>query len=169
MGYGITLDAINFTNLDAQNVQGMKMRGTDLLKAEEVLQRIHFGDEVHTLKLTLDIIKNDNGTEEYFTTTFTIDLRGKIAFIFSDDGVRENRKREICIKLQRSLMELIYDEETIARGEEIIHKQLPKPKSIQQIVSGIRKDVAKLIKNQEDRIKIEEYFISNHPVSFNIE
>lgn len=167
MGYGITLESISFTNLDSQNIQGMKMKGTDLLKANEVLERIHFGDEVHTLKLTLDIIRENNGTQQYFTTTFTIDLRGKIVFIFNDEDIRESRKREICIQLQSSLMKLIYDEETIARGEKIIHKELPKPKSIHQIVSGIQKEVMELIVNEADRIKVEKYFIENHPVSFN--
>ncbi len=53
MGYKVNLDAISFTNLDSQNVQGMKMKGTNLLKAEEILQRIHLGDDVHTLKINI--------------------------------------------------------------------------------------------------------------------
>ncbi len=52
----------------------------------------------------------------------------KIVFIFNEDEIRENRKREICIGLQESLMKLIYDEDTITRGQDIIHKELPKPK-----------------------------------------
>ncbi|GLV63313.1 hypothetical protein Bmyc01_19830 [Bacillus mycoides] len=167
MGYNVTLDAISFTNLDAQNVQGMKMKGTDLLKADEILQRIHLGDEVHTLKMTLEIIRDNNGIEQYFSTTFTLDLRGKIVFIFNEDEIRENRTREICIDLQKILMKLIYDEGTIARGEHIIHKELPKPKSIHQIVSGIQQDIMKLLEDTNDRIKVEKYFIENHSVSFN--
>ncbi|WP_305453638.1 hypothetical protein [Bacillus mycoides] len=167
MGYDITLDAISFTNLDSENIKGVKIKGTNLLEANEVLERIHFGDEVHTLKLTLDIIHNNNGTQQYFTTTFTIDLRGKIVFIFNDDENRESRKREICIKLQESLINLIYDERTIANGEKIIHERLSKPKSIHQIVSDIQKSVMELIKEDDNKIKVEQYFIENHPASFN--
>lgn len=167
MGYEITLDAINFTNLDAQNVQGMKMRGTDLLKAPEVLQRIHFGDEVHTLKLSLEIISENNGNKEYFRTTFTIDLRGKIAFVFEDDDIRDSRRREICIKIQSSLMQLIYDENTIEYGQNIIHRELPKPKSLHQIVSDIRTNVLEMVTNEDDRIHVEKYFVDNYPLSFN--
>ncbi|HFK1746937.1 hypothetical protein CN463_18085 [Bacillus cereus] len=169
MGYKVNLDAISFTNLDSQNVQGMKMKGTNLLKAEEILQRIHLGDDVHTLKLTLEIIRDNNGNQQYFATTFTLDLRGKIVFIFNEDEIRENRKREICIGLQESLMKLIYDEDTITRGQDIIHKELPKPKSIHQIVAEIQQDLMKLVGDTNDRIKVEKYFIENysHSVSFN--
>ncbi|WBL16867.1 hypothetical protein [Sutcliffiella sp. NC1] len=168
LGYEITLEAISFTNLDSQNVQGMKMKGTDLLEAQEILQRIHSGDEVHNLKLSLQIIDKSSGIDKYVGTTFMIDLQGKIAFIFEeDDDVRESRKREICINLQNSLMELIYDEDTIERGQNIIYKELPKPKSIQFVVSEIKKSVLELIKNSDDKIEVEKFFIENYPTSSN--
>lgn len=166
MGYELTLESISFTNLDSQNVQGMKMKGTDLLKAPEVLQRIHFGDEVHTLKLSLEIITGSGGAAQYFKTTFIMDLRGKLAFIFTEDDMRDSRKREICINLQTSLMELIYDEKTVERGQNIIHKELPKPKSLHQIVSDIQKDVLSLIKDTKDRLEVEKYFLERYPLSF---
>ncbi|MFJ7832028.1 hypothetical protein ACIQXU_17620 [Peribacillus sp. NPDC097284] len=165
MGYDITLDAISFTNLDAKNVQGIKMKGTDLLQSMEILQRIHDGDEVHNLKLSLDKINRNNEKQEYFSTIFTIDLQGKIAFIFDDDEIRESRRREICINLQSSLWNLIYDEQTIERGEQIIHKELPKPESLHYTVSDIRKKMLEIITDKDEKIEVEKFFMDKYPAS----
>lgn len=165
MGYSFTLESISFSNLDSQNVQGMKMKGTDLLKAPEVLQRIHFGDDVHTIKLSLEIIKEINGVEKYFNSTFIVELRGKLAFIFFEDNMNESAKREISIKLQNSLMELIYADDTIKLGQQIIHDHLPKPKSFNKVVSEIKEELLQLVDNQEVKEKVESYFSEKFPFS----
>ncbi|KSU64618.1 hypothetical protein AS034_01930 [[Bacillus] enclensis] len=170
LGYNINLESISFTNLDSQNIQGVKLKGTDLLKAPEVLQRIHSSDEVHTVRLFLEFTdKKQNGIEEYFSTTFTIDLKNKLAFIFSEEDISEYRRREICINLQSSLMHLIYAEDTISKGENIIHKELPKPKSLNQTVNEIQKSVLKKVNDEKDRIEIKKYFIETFPVIFSID
>ena len=61
LGYRVTLDSINFTNLDSRDIQRMTLNGTNLLSSQEVLQRIHNGDTVHTLKVTLNAIGERDG------------------------------------------------------------------------------------------------------------
>lgn len=164
MGYNFTLDSISFSNLDSVNIQRVKMSGTDLLKAPEVLQRVHSFDDVQNLKITITIVKRENGIDVFSYLTFTLDIQGKLCFIFTDDTVLNSNTREICYKIQESLMDLLYDTSTIQSGSQLIHSELPAPKSQQQIVSQIFADVLDLTSNIDDKIAIERYFIDNFPL-----
>lgn len=163
MNYNFNLESISFSNLDSQNIQGVKMKGTDLLKAPEVLQRIHFGDDVHNVKLSIELVKIVEDEELYFNSSFIIEFRGKLSFIFFEDNMNEGTKRELSIQLQKSLMECIYAEDTINEGQEIIHKKLPKPKSFQQTVSELKNDLLLIVNDAADKIKIESYFSDKFP------
>jgi hypothetical protein len=169
MGYNVTLDSILFTNLNATKVQGMKMKGTDLLTSEEVVQRIHLGDKVHSMKITLEKIEKRGETDFYFSTQLTIDFRGKLAFIFFDQNINEDKKRQICISLYDSIFNLIYDENTIINASKLIQTKLPKPKSVDKIIKEIKTEVLNIITSQEDCIKIEKYFVENYPTTFNVD
>lgn len=106
LGYRVTLDSINFTNLDSRDIQRMTLNGTNLLSSQEVLQRIHNGDTVHTLKVTLNAIGERDGIALQNATTFKIDLKGRLVFIFGDGDDNEANNREICIEIEKTLMSL---------------------------------------------------------------
>lgn len=163
--YRITLDSINFTNIDSRDIQRMTLNGTDLLSSNEVLQRIHNGDTVHTLKVSLAKIHNILGSEVHHGASFKIDLRGRLAFIFGDGEDDEVRNREICINIQNSLMDLIYDDDTVENGLRLITKNLPKPKTLLELVSNIQAELLEIIENQDDRIAIKKYFIEKYAIS----
>ncbi|KQL33356.1 hypothetical protein [Psychrobacillus sp. FJAT-21963] len=165
MGYRITLDSINFTNIDSHDIQRMTLNGTNLLSSNEVLQRIHNGDTVHTLKITLNIISNRDGTQVNYGATFKIDLKGRLAFIFGDSDDNEARNREICIDIQNSIMKLIYEATTVQTGVRLINENLPKPKSLNEILSTIKSDLSELVDNTDDKIALKKYFVDNYAIS----
>lgn len=167
MGYDLTLEQINFSNLDSENIQEMRLKGTNLLRSFEVLQRIHSGDQVHNLKISLDKVVEIEGTSTYFDTTFILDLQGKLCFIFNNEEVMVNhRTLELCYKIQESLMNLLYEPSTITNSELIIHQNLPLPLSREQIISQIYRDLSVLITNSSDKINLEKYFIENYPLAY---
>ncbi|MET3508428.1 hypothetical protein [Halalkalibacter oceani] len=166
MGYNVTLESILFTNLNATKVQGMKMKGTDLLSAEEVVQRIHLGDKVQSMKITLEKIEKKQGREFLFQTQFTIDFRGKLAFIFLDQNLNEGKKLDICVSLYESIFALIYDDKTVEDASKLIQNKLPKPKSIDKIIKEIKNEVLDLLTKKEDLITVEKYFLEKYPTTF---
>jgi len=165
MGYRITLDSINFTNIDSQDIQRMTLNGTNLLASNEVLQRIHNGDTVHTLKISLNIISDRDGTQVEYGATFKIDLKGRLAFIFGDSDDNDARNREICIDIQNSIMELIYNDTTVQTGVTLINEKLPKPKSLHEILSTIQNELSELVDNTDDKIALKKYFVDNYAIS----
>jgi hypothetical protein len=165
LGYRVTLDSINFTNDDSQDIQRMTLTGTNLLSTKVILQSIHNGDAVHTLKISLDIIENIDNEEFYFRTTFKIDLRGRLAFIFGDDDLNHSKNREICIKVQDSLMNLIYLADTIPKGVSLILASLPKPQSLTEILTTIQNDLLGVIEDVEAKDAIKGYFIDRHAIT----
>ncbi|WP_144556557.1 hypothetical protein [Bacillus pumilus] len=163
--YRVTLDSINFTNTDSQDIQRMTLNGTDLLSSNEVLQRIHNGDTVHTLKVSLAKIHSNNDSEVYHGASFKIDLRGKLSFIFGDGDDNEVRNREICIHIQNSLMDLIYADDTVQKGVSLIADKLPKPKTFNEIVSIIQAELLEIIENEADKVAIEKYFVEKYAIA----
>ncbi|WP_042346786.1 hypothetical protein [Bacillus massiliigorillae] len=166
LNYDFTIDSVSFTNLDAAKVQGMKMKGTDLLSAPEVLNRIHSRDEVDNLKISLQKVSHNNGEEVIFTTSFIIDLQGKLSFIFDADDPNTNQAvRDICIKIQAALIDLIYDYSSVENGAKLIHEKLPLPKTNNQLVGDIYRELSEIITDIDDKIAMENYFVSKFPLA----
>lgn len=166
--YNIRLDSISFTNLNSKNIQHMKMRGTDLLRGKEVLQRVHSKDEVNNLKVTLEKVGKIAGNDHYLEVSFTIDMKGKMCFIFNNDIVINSKLRSICYWLQDSIIKLLSEESTIESGIQIIQTELPMPKSQSRVISDIFNDLSEVIKSEEDKVALERYFIEKFPTTFQV-
>lgn len=163
MGYDVTLEAISFSNLDSQNIHGVRLKGFNLLTATEVLQRVHTGDDIHHLKVTLEQIHTDQPEHIYFNTSFIIDLQGKLCFIFNEGIELNPETRNICYKLQENLISLISTPGTVEKGAYIINDKLPIPPSHTHTIATIYEDLGKIFSKKEDKLALDEYFSKNYP------
>lgn len=164
MELNFNLEFVDFINMDAPNVQGMTLKGTKLLMAPEILQRIHNGDEIFKFKVSIEKLYDENGDTYLFSTTFEVNFEGKISFIFNEDVENSELRYSTVMEIHDELKRLIYNERTIEIGIEIINENLPKPKSMQLIINDLYADVIKLIKNKDEKIAIEKYFLEKYPM-----
>lgn len=165
LGYDVTLEAISFSNLDSQNIHGVRLKGFNLLTATEVLQRVHTGDDIHHLKVTLERVHTDQPEHIYFNTSFIIDLQGKLCFIFNEGIELNSETRDICYKLQENLISLISTPDTVQKGATIINDRLPLPPSQTHTIATIYEDLGKIFLKTEDKLALDEYFNKYHPMA----
>lgn len=168
LGYTVTLEAISFSNLDAQNIHGVRLKGFDLLTATEVLQRIHTGDDIHHLKVTLERIHTDQPEHIYFNASFIIDLQGKLCFIFNEGIELNSETRDICYKLQESLITLLGIPATIHKGATIINEKLPLPPSRAKTIANIYEDLERVFSKPEEKVALDKYFNEKFPLAMAI-
>lgn len=162
--YEFDLESIDFTNLNATNIQGTKLKGTNLLNANEMLERIYSNDNINRIKLLLKKTYYECGTEKYFQSMVTINLEKKLAFIFPEDGMREDIKREISIKIYKCILDLLNDDNVVKVGEELILEKLPKVKTSYEMIKEIRESMMSIAIDEKQKNVIKSYFSKKYPI-----
>ncbi|MFE6167741.1 hypothetical protein ACFVP8_07625 [Viridibacillus arvi] len=161
MDLKVDLELLDFTNLEAVNIKGMTLKGTNLLNAPEIIQRIHNGDEIFKFKVHAFKILNKNGAETYFSTNFELSFEKRLCFVFDTNEPESSERYSIMGQIYDEIMTLLYYDGTVERGIELINEKLHKPKSTQMIVQEIYNQVSSVVKDIDERILIEKYFIDN--------
>lgn len=164
MNLNFDLEILDFVNVEAVNIQGMTLKGTKLLSAPEILHRIHNGDEIMKFKVNVDKILDNNGQQSYYSTNFEVNLEGKLCFVFDANEEDNLEKNKLICNIYDELLKLIYSDNTVEEGMKIINDNLPKPKSMQNIVSEIYHVVNSTVKSVDEKIAIEKYFIETFPL-----
>ncbi|MBM7701168.1 hypothetical protein JOD25_003561 [Kurthia huakuii] len=165
LGYEVTIESINFTNLNAQKIKGMKLKGTDLLNENEVLQRIHSKDEVDNIKINIEKINTIAGEKTITSLSFIVDIQGRLSFIFDADMDIPYEYKLICLNIQKKLDELIYDSNSIREGVRLIEENLKLPKTLHQNLREIQQYLYDTISDENIRIDIEKFFLAEYPLS----
>lgn len=164
MNLDIDLELLDFTNLEAVNIKGMILKGTNLFSAPEIIQRIHNGDEIFKFKVHASKIINRNGIETYFFTNFEISFEKRLCFIFDSNEPESAERYNIMSKIYDEIMKLLYDENTVSNGINLINTHLKKPKSFQMTVHEIYEMVLSTVKDVDEKVELEKYFIEEFPL-----
>lgn len=163
MNLDVDLELLDFTNLEAINIKGMTLKGTNLLNAPEIIQRIHDGDEIFKFKVHASKILNKNGIETYFSTTFELSFEKRLCFVFDNNEMESSERYNIMGQIYDEIMQLLYSDKTVERGIELINQKLNKPKSTHMIVQEIYDEIYSVISDVDERIALEKYFLNNFP------
>lgn len=62
-------------------------------------------------------------------------------------------------------MSLIYHPDSVENGSSLIMNNLPKPKTLNEIVSTIQRELLELIDDTDDRIALQRYFVENYAIT----